>query len=332
MKNAYCFFKSQFFWDLCVLFEGKIMKTSIRNTALVLSFLSTTTLVSNDVFAKQAVKAQIQSAALNSITSATKHKLLQQKKHSVTQEAIEVASETQKAIVALSNHSNKEAITILQGVFNKLEVILAKNPGVSLIPLEVDDDVVDFVGSSKDVATVLDETKRLLNRGQIQQARQLLAEMASEIRITTVSIPLGTFPGMIKKAISEIQAEKSDLAMTTLSEGMNTLDETVEIMPLPVFRAEELMTVAANLEHKEDLKQEKTRDEIQKYLDAYKDNLKIAELLGYGSKDDYKILYKEIDSINGVLFTEKSEEIWKRVKDRFADLSRAVSRIGHPSQ
>jgi len=120
---------------------------------------------------------------------------------------------------------------------------------------------------------------------------------------------------------------------------LNTLVVITEVTPLPVLRAEELLTFAAELEHKDDLTQEKSRVEIQKFTNAAKDQLERAQLLGYGNKDDYKTLYESIDGIDKALFTEKSVSAWQKVKDEFAqfkgrlkDLKEAAERIGHPAK
>jgi hypothetical protein len=58
-----------------------------------------------------------------------------------------------------------------------------------------------------------------------------------------------------------------------------------------ILNAEALLTKASELEYKQDLSTEKSREEVMKHANEAKDNLKLAELLGYGSKDDYKTLY-----------------------------------------
>ncbi|MGZ4981961.1 MAG: hypothetical protein ACXWAB_10995 [Methylobacter sp.] len=51
------------------------------------------------------------------------------------------------------------------------------------------------------------------------------------------------------------------------------------------------------LERKNDLSEGEIRTEILKLANATKDELKLAELLDYGNKDDYKVLYMKIDVI-----------------------------------
>lgn len=175
----------------------------------------------------------------------------------------------------MENKDSKSVVTILQGVSSKLDAILAKNPSLALVPADVEADVFDFEGNNKTVAKAIDSADGLLRHGKLQSARQILAPMASEIRISTTSIPLGVFPTAIKEAISLIEVGKIDQAAVDLVNVLDTLEVTTEIMPLPVLRAEELLTVAAELEHRDDLSKEQNRKEIRALTDAAKDKLEL---------------------------------------------------------
>lgn len=240
--------------------------------------------------------------------------------------------------MALGNKDTKGATTILQGISTKLDNLIAKNPGLALVPATVETDVSDFAGTNKDVANVIAKAEDLLKHGKLQNARGVIAEMASEIRIIT-SIPLGTYPTAIKQIIPLIDSGKIDQAAFDLNKVLDTLVVTIEIMPLPVLRAEEMLTVAAELEHRADLSKEKSREDIQQFTDAAKDQLELAQLLGYGNKDDYKPLYKEIDAIHKTLFSEQSSAAWQKVKaefsafkDRLKGLEEATERMAHPAK
>lgn len=241
--------------------------------------------------------------------------------------------------MALGNKDTKGATTILQGISTKLDNLIAKNPGLALVPATVETDVSDFAGTNKDVANVIAKAEDLLKHGKLQNARGVIAEMASEIRIITTSIPLGTYPTAIKQIIPLIDSGKIDQAAFDLNKVLDTLVVTIEIMPLPVLRAEEMLTVAAELEHRADLSKEKSREDIQQFTDAAKDQLELAQLLGYGNKDDYKPLYKEIDAIHKTLFSEQSSAAWQKVKaefsafkDRLKGLEEATERMAHPAK
>jgi len=256
--------------------------------------------------------------------SAIKHKLLAEKSQQVVNEARDSISGTQQALIDLEKNNTKAALLILQDVSKKLAVILAKYPDLALVPADMAADIFDFEG---DVNTVKEEIKQaddFLDHGKLQSARQILAGLASELRITTVSIPLGTFPLAIKNAVALIDSGKPTEAAAVLNEVLNTLVENTEIISLPILRAEALLTVASELEHKEDLSKEKSRAEVLKFADAAKEKLKMAELLGYGGKDDYKLLYTAIDEIKETIHSEKSAATWSKIKQSLTDLKNKI--------
>jgi YfdX protein len=310
-----------------------------KKMAIYVLLASSTIFVASNSFAKTEPPKPHPATTIDRVAASTKHKVLTEKAQSIESEAAGIAAETQKAIVALGNKDTKGATTILQGVSTKLDNLIAKNPGLALVPATVETDVSDFAGTNKDVANVIDEAEDLLKHGKLQNARGVIADMASEIRVITTSIPLGTYPAAIKQIIPLIDSGKIDQAAVDLNKVLDTLVVTIEIMPLPVLRAEELLTVAAELEDRADLSKEKSREDIQQFTDAAKDQLELAQLLGYGNKDGYKPLYKEIDAIHKTLFTEKSASAWQEVKadiakfkDRLKGLEDAAERLGHPAK
>ncbi|WP_411728302.1 YfdX family protein [Methyloglobulus sp.] len=310
-----------------------------KKMAIYVLLASGATFLASNSFAKTETPKTHPATTIDRVSAATKHKLLKEKIPSIEGEAAEIEAETQKAIVALGGNDTKGATTILQGVSTKLDNLLAKNPGLNLVPAKVETDVYDFNGTNKQVAYAIDAAEDMLKHGKLQNARKILVGMASEIRVTTTNIPLGSYPAAIKQIIPLIDSGKIDQAVVDLSSVLGTLVVTTEVMPLPVLRAEELLTVAADLEHRDDLSKEANRNEIQKFTDAAKDKLELAQLLGYGEKDDYKTLYKEIDAIHKTLFSEQSAAVWQKVmddlgqfKDRLKDLEDAAERIGHPAK
>jgi len=257
-------------------------------------------------------------------SSVIKRKVLAEKNQQVVNEARDSVSGTQQALMALEKNDSKAALSILQDVSKKLAVILAKDPALALVTADMEADIFDYEGDANTVKKEIKQADDLLDHGKLQSARQILVELASEMRITTVSIPLGTFPLAIKNVVTLIDAGKTNEAALVLDEILNTLVEHTEIIPLPVLRAEALLTIASELEHKEDLSREKSRTEVLKFADAAKEKLKLAELLGYGSKDDYKLLYTAIDDIKETVHSEKSAATWAKVKQTLTDLKNKI--------
>jgi len=310
-----------------------------KKLATYLLLASSAGFLANNSFAKTEPPKIHTASIIDRVAVATKHKALSEKAQAIEDEAAQIETETRKAIVALGNKDTKGATTILQAVSTKLDNLIAKNPGLELVPTSVDVDVSDYEGTNKEVASAIDETEDLLKHGKLQTARRLVSALASEIRVTTTSIPLGTYPAAIKQIIPLIDSGKLDQAAVDLNSVLDTLVVSTDVMPLPVFRAEELLTVAADMEHRDDLTQDKSKEEIRKFTDAAKAQLERAQLLGYGNKDDYKILYLEIDAVHKALFTEKSVSTWQKVKDelgqfkdRLKALEEAAEWVGHPAK
>ena len=254
----------------------------------------------------------------------TKQKVLAEKNQQIVNEARDAVLGTQQALLTLEKKDPKAALTVLQDVSKKLDGILTKNPSLSLVTADVEVDIFEFEGDENLLKTKVKQADDLLDSGKLQGAREILANLASEMRVTTISIPLGTYPAAIKKAIAQIAASKPDEAAQDLDEVLSTLVEVTEIIPLPILRAEGLLTEASEFEHKEKMDKEKNRAEVLKYTDAAKEQLKIAELLGYGGKQDYQLLYTVIDDIKNTMHSEKSAAAWAKVKQTLTDLKSKI--------
>ncbi|MDD5275640.1 MAG: YfdX family protein [Methylovulum sp.] len=256
--------------------------------------------------------------------SATKRRILADKSQQITDEARYAVSGTQQALLSLENNDTKTALTLLQDVSKKLAAMLAKNPGLALLPADIEADVFDFEGDADAIKKEIKQADDLLDGGNLQSARQIMAELASEMQITTISIPLGTFPAAIKNAETLIAAGKTNEAAQVLDEVLNTLVAVTEIIPLPLLRAEALLTEASVLEHNGDMSKEQSRADVLILADAAKEKLNIAQLLGYGGKEDYQLLYTAIDEIKETLHSEKSASTWTKIKQNLTDLKNKI--------
>lgn len=254
-------------------------------------------------------------------------KALAEQKQQIVKEAAESIADTQKALDAIEINNPKKALGILQEVLGKLDVILAKYPAMELVSADIDTNIIEFEGDANAAKKAIDAADDFLDDGKIQDARQILDELISEAWVTTTSIPLKSFPAAIKQAVAYLSNGKTNAAGNTLYEVLNTLDKTTEIIPLPVLHAEILLTEASEMEHKLDLSQERSRAEVLKLADAAKDQLKLAELLGYGSKNDYKLLYTAIDEIDEAIFSKKSSAMWSTIKQHLATLKNKLTHL-----
>lgn len=302
------------------------MKKPIHKIATYTALILVSALPFSDVFAETDKKSTAPAVSAVPIKNPidSRRKALAEKSRKVITEARDALSGTEDALMALDKNDSKSALATLQDVSKKLDTLLSQNPASAMITADLEADIIDFAGDSKTLEQTVKKADELLDDGKLQDARAILAELASEMRITTVNIPLGTYPAAIKQAISLVEAGKTNEAAQSLDAVLNTLVEVTEVMPLPVLRAEVLLSDAAELEHKTDLSKETSRVEVLKYVDAAKDNLKVAEILGYGSKDDYEPIYTIIADIKDVIHTEKSAAIWAKVKQEVLNLKNKI--------
>ena len=143
----------------------------------------------------------------------------------------------------------------------------------------------------------------------------------SEIQYRTHHIPLATFPAAIKAIAPLIDAGKIDEAKARLQAALNTLVVTTdEVVPLPKLRAEHLLKQAQGLAEKKDRSTEEN-DKLAKHLQAIREQLQMAELLAYGKKEDFNLMYEQIREIEKKSAGGKSGTEWfDKIKQQLSNL------------
>lgn len=303
-------------------------RINVKNTtiALVMSFSIST---GQTVNAADADKQTAATVIGKRNAQATQQRLLSDKRRTTEREAKQVIDDTHKALQALQEKEREKAMGLLQQVSGQLDILLAKHPDLELLPANVKAEVYDFDGDAQQVGESIDTVDDLLDDNKIQDAREILSTLVSEIRLSTVNIPLGVFPDAIEEAAALCDQGETEAAAGVLTNVLNLLVTTIDIYPLPVLRAENLLNQAAKLEHKSDLSKEESRQEVLKATEAARQQLKLASALGYGDREAYRQLYDTIAEIKDVLHSEKSAATWNKIKQ---SLSAIKNKIIHPKQ
>lgn len=261
--------------------------------------------------AVQAAQSDVDKEAANA-TNVKREKLLK--------DAVSALAETKQALSLLEEKKADEAVEALAKVTGKLEIIVARDPLLALAPVDVSITTHDLLASAESVNTLVDAAKELLDDGEVQLARPLLKELASEMVISTTNLPLATYPDAIKAITPLIDAGKFEEAKKGLSMALSTLVVTNEVIPLPTLRAEILLANAEELAQKQERTDEENKA-LSKQLKAAKNQLKLAEALGYGNKQSYKPMYKEIEKIEEQSSKGKSATGWfDSIKRHISDL------------
>ncbi len=242
-------------------------------------------------------------------------KKAEQVANNLDQKAVKAVADTYKVLELLKQKKDKEALKLLKNVIGDMEIILAANKNAALIPINSYQVVVDVDLAPDQIQSKINEVKKMLNSGDIQGARRLLNTLQSEIDIIIDQLPLGTYPDALKLASKYIIDGKIDEAKSVLSIALNSMVVKTLVIPLPLVRAADLIKEASKTA-KIDKKQ------AVKYLENAKEQLQIAEILGYGKSDTktYKELRQRIQSIQkeikGKNKAEKMfEELLKKIKE-----------------
>ncbi|WP_051906971.1 YfdX family protein [Methylomarinum vadi] len=269
-------------------------------------------------------EAQAQSEATESVQPQVDAKTTEQaaeKRKKITADAIAAVAETRNALKLLDEKKTDEALAALERVTGKLELILARDPKLALAPVDVEVITYDLLADLDTIKAVIKEAEDYLEDGEVQKARPLVANLASEIQFRTTSIPLASYPSAIKAVAPLIDAGKVDEAKAALQAALNTLVVTTdEVIPLPVLRAENLLKKAEALAENED-RTVKDNETLASQLAAARNQLKMAELLGYGNKKAFKPMYEQIDAIEQKTAGGKGGKGWfDKIKQQLSDL------------
>ena len=238
-------------------------------------------------------------------------------------QALEILAETQKAVELIAKGKNKEAEDLLAKIVGQLEVLMAKDPKLALIPVDVNYETRDLIADIPAVYAAVESAQKAMDDGYYQLARQILNDLASEIVVKTTYLPLATYPDAIKLAVNLMSQGKKDEASAVLVNALNTLLVTDSHIPLPVLRAEEYIKAAAVAMESKDENKEKT---AVNYLENADYQLKLAEALGYGKRDkEYKELADAIDVLKKAI--ENKEETEGKFNDLKAKISAFKERL-----
>jgi hypothetical protein len=299
---------------------------SLTDTPLYAALLSLELIVSPAVLAGESSlpeEPQAQSPATQSVQeevdSKVKDKADEQRKQ-ILANASAALDETEKALRALEENNTEAALTSLEVATGKLELILARDPSLALAPVDVDVVTHDLLASLDTVKAMIHDAEEYLEDGEIQMARPLVTNLASEIVIETSSIPLATYPDAIKAITPLIDAGRIDEAKSALRAALRTLVVTQEVIPLPILRAEQLLDSAEALAEKK-ARSARDNENLAELLKAAQSQLKLAELLGYGTEESFEPIYEQLDQIEDQTAGGKGGKGWfDRIKAQLTEL------------
>jgi hypothetical protein len=240
-----------------------------------------------------------------------------EKRATLLKDAQSALEQTQNALTALSRGDKNGALAALEQATGKLDLVVSRDPKLALAPVDVTVSLLDLYATPDTVKAVIKQAKDDLSNGQVQQTRHLVSGLASEADIHVIEIPLATYPAAIKAVAPLIDAGKTQEAKGALEAALNTLVIEIYVMPLPSLRAEAMLQVADELAAKNNRKPE-DKQTVQSLIAAARTQIQLAETLGYGTKDNYRPLYVQLDDL------QKKTESGQSGKGLFARIEQSI--------
>jgi len=274
-------------------------------SAIAASLMLSTTGVAKEQAARNATVGEVNKIAISNAKEDARHS-----QEKLVQEAIESLKYAHSAVIDLEHKESEKATKNLEKAIGKLEVVLAVKDTPKLLPIDNMIRVQEFVGTGADIEKAVKTAKELLGNGKVQEARALIVPLVSEIDITTVSLPLASYPDALKLAAKYVHDNQIDKAKEVLYIALSTFTNVTKVVPIPLLESTDLVAAASRV-----AKEDRTR--AIKYLDGASDALDIAEKLGYVSKSEttYKVLHEEIRKVQKeIKGKNKAEKLFEELK------------------
>jgi len=266
---------------------------------------------------------------LNTNVEKTEDKAKQEENKKIVKEALSAYEQTLKAVEHLDKGEKDKAIEALEKSVGKMDILIGRYPELAYLPISIDVQTFDVVNDLETIKRQRDEVQFLVKQGYLQAARRLLNYMASEIRVTSVNLPMETYPTAIRGIARLIEEDKLDLAKKALQTTLSTLVSFERSIPIPVLNSQILIAEASKIinETTPDKLSKEKKDEALALLKRAHQELEIAEELGYGKRNwEFAEIHKDIREIEDkVKKNKKSKGLLEDLKKRVEEFKNKIS-------
>jgi hypothetical protein len=262
--------------------------------------------------------------------NATVGRQIADKRRALIADAVSALDESYAALDLLTAGNADKAVKALSRATGKLDIVLAADPDLALAPVDVRVTIHDVIATPADVEALRDRAEEALEDGRLQDARHRIAGLASEHIISTVNIPLASYPAAIKQAAARILSGSTVEGRTILETALAALVVEDLIVPLPLARAEAALGLAQPLAEKAG-RSAGENARLQQLLADARLQIDLAKALGYATKRDLDALSDELDAIKDKTQGEGSGlRLFDRIKAMFVQANRQASTSPQP--
>ena len=215
----------------------------------------------------------------------------QQAQKLLDKDAIAAIQQTAKAIDSIAAGKTADALQLIEEATGKINIVLARNPELALIPVSVEALIIDTAPRDvDDIKKLADAADAAVSVDEFPTARALLGALRSEVRVRTYNLPLAMYPTALQEA-ARLLDQDSQAASITLLAALNTLVAVDQVTPIPLLVAQEAIHQAEN-------PTQKNRNAAQEALETAQLELNRAMALGYAGQDpEYAALTDDISNL-----------------------------------
>jgi hypothetical protein len=225
-------------------------------------------------------------------------------------DAIAAIEQTVQAIDSIAAGKTADALKGIEEATGKVNIVLARNPELALIPVSVEALIIDTAPRDiDDIEKLADATDAAILVDDFPTARALLGALRSEVRVRTYNLPLGIYPTALQDA-ARLLDKDSQAASVALLAALNTLVTVDQVTPLPLLVAQEAISQAQASAQKD--------KNAAQAVETAEFELNRAIALGYAGQDpEYAALKDDISNLKKQLKgSEDSNSAFSQLKAR----------------
>jgi hypothetical protein len=235
----------------------------------------------------------------------------QQALKTLDKDAIAAIEQTVQAIDSIAAGKTADALKGIEEATGKVNIVLARNPELALIPVSIEALIIDTAPRDiDDIEKLADAADKAILVDDFPTARALLGALRSEVRVRTYNLPLGIYPTALQEA-ARLLDKDSQAASIALLAALNTLVTVDQVTPLPLLVAQEAINQAQTSAQKD-------KNAAQKVVETAELELNRAMALGYAGQDpEYPALKEDISNLKKQLKgSEDATSAFSKLKTR----------------
>ena len=235
----------------------------------------------------------------------------QQALKTLDKDAIAAIEQAAQAIDSITAGKTADALKGIEEATGKVNIVLARNPELALIPVSVEALIIDTAPRDiGDIKKLADAADGAISLDDFPTARALLGALRSEVRIRTYNLPLGIYPTALQEA-ARLLDKNSQAASIALLAALNSLVTVDQVTPLPLLVAQEAINQAQTSAQKD-------KNATQKVVETAEFELNRAMALGYAAQDpEYEALKDDISKLKKQLKgSEDTTSAFSKLKER----------------